>query len=151
MPDRDGAVQASNPSPVWYVPRDTAAFGAGLAWRRGAGTAPPDASFAPSRIRRTTRGRSLQVAVTATPAAGTSTRSSLDAPARGSSAGRALRRGARTLGPDGALGAEPRGSTRIASLRPTACTGQRCSAPGEPRYTAWRSKRTQVAGLSARS
>ena len=40
-----------------------------------------------------------------------------------------------------------RGEMSSASVRPTASTGHTSLAPGVPRYTAWRLKRTQVPGV----
>src|SRR5215212_134222 len=86
MADRDGAVHASNPSPLWEVPLLVAA-GARRDSARRAGSGMGSAagvSLARLTMRRTIPGSRSHVAVTRTPAAGTSTRNSDEAPPRGS-------------------------------------------------------------------
>src|SRR5215211_2664274 len=130
--DLDGAAHASNPSPRWYAPRMGAAAGrpeSGALVPPGACT--PAMSLARSRIRRMTPGWRRHVALTRTPADGTSTPSSPADPVAGIRPGAAAPSGARSVRTDPASCEDPvRGSTSTASVRPTACAGQRWSAPG---------------------
>ena len=101
-----------------------------------------------SSARATSPGWLLQVAVTITPSAGTA-RSAEDA-----SVGWAVRLltggSACPVPPPARAPWALSGETRIASVRPTACAGHRSRAPGVPRYTAWRLKRTHTPGSAVR-
>ena len=110
----------------------------------GAGGATAEASVLTPSARAMTPGALLHVAVTTTPRRGSVSSAARKREPVFASAGPA--------GPALAPAARARsGSTRIASVRPTACAGQRSSALGSPRYTAWRLKRTHTLGSRARS
>src|SRR5436190_9632001 len=134
--DLDGAVHASKPSPL-RTPRGLAATGASASGEELLGPREGSAagvSLAPSTMRRAIAGSLRQVAVTRTPADGTSTRSSLEVSPAGSCRGAALPLGARSVPAEfGVAAARASGSTKTASLRPTTWAGHRCSAPGCPR------------------
>src|SRR3954449_7361991 len=105
--DLDGAAQASKPSPL-RMPPALAPTGAwalpeGLAGAREGSAA--GVSVARSTMRLAIPGWLRQVAVTRTPAEGTSTRSARTEPTAGA--------------------ARASGSTSTAVLRPTTCAGQR--------------------------
>ena len=136
MADFEGAVQASKPRPFWEA-LAVAVAGARVGLEDRAGPRDGFAASvrrAPSRIRRTAAGLRLQVAVTWTPAEGTSTRNSVADLAAGSCSGAARPSGALSSRAAPASGvARGSGSTSTAPLRPTTWAGQPWSAPGWPR------------------